>query len=561
MRLTDETKGKCSTIVDALFIFLPVLLLGVFFVFMYKYANRLITSDDSSELILAKLLSGEGKILTKDWYYSTELRVFNTQLVFAPLFLIFKSWHAVRVVGSTILLIILEAGTAFFGIQAGLGKRWTCLLCSAMILPLSDAYFRFVMFGSYYVPHIFVSFVTFGLVFYFCSGKKNNLRYVSFGIAMLLAVLAGMGGLRQLLVLYIPLFLTPIAMRYLYYKHQMNETGNSLAETGTADAAVKKISETMLLKLKRMFVIGTATFLTAGVGYCINSSVLNGMYKFTKWNDLQYSGFSINGFIGVINSFICFFGYRTGKPLLSLALIINAFSFTLVIITILAIVDSVKKDTVFEQKALSVFLLVAIIAFTVLCSFTNFGSPTARYSYPIFVFVLPILLLYLCRINNSIKTRSKRRIVSVLLILGIFLMGVGTYYVEKPGSANQYDTLSICKILLHSNCKNIYSSYWNGNIFSELSNGKIDCRVWADSTNIDYFNRINNVDETYRWLQMVDHNKTSPRGKVACVFSSSENNSLLAQRMRNAEKIYSSNEYTVYIFDSYLNMKEMAGKQ
>ena len=47
-------------------------------------------SDISSEMVLANLLAEEGSVLSQNWYYSTELRVLNTNLVFAPLFHIFS---------------------------------------------------------------------------------------------------------------------------------------------------------------------------------------------------------------------------------------------------------------------------------------------------------------------------------------------------------------------------------------------------------------------------------------------------------------------------------------
>ena len=46
-------------------------LLGIFINFMYKYSNCYLNADDSSELILAQLLSNEKGILSKNWYYST----------------------------------------------------------------------------------------------------------------------------------------------------------------------------------------------------------------------------------------------------------------------------------------------------------------------------------------------------------------------------------------------------------------------------------------------------------------------------------------------------------
>lgn len=58
--------------------------------------DHLIDSDMSSELILSKLLADENKILSTKWYYSTELRVLNTQLIYSFFFKIFHDWTVIR---------------------------------------------------------------------------------------------------------------------------------------------------------------------------------------------------------------------------------------------------------------------------------------------------------------------------------------------------------------------------------------------------------------------------------------------------------------------------------
>ena len=81
--------------------------------------NRL-DADMASEQLLANLLAQEGGVMSTNWYYSTELRVLNTQLVMAPLFRLFTSWHTVRVVGSVVLILLYLAAWFWFGHSAKL---------------------------------------------------------------------------------------------------------------------------------------------------------------------------------------------------------------------------------------------------------------------------------------------------------------------------------------------------------------------------------------------------------------------------------------------------------
>ena len=51
----------------------------------------LINSDTASEMILGNELAKNGGLLSKAWYYSTELRVLNTQIFYKIAFLISPS--------------------------------------------------------------------------------------------------------------------------------------------------------------------------------------------------------------------------------------------------------------------------------------------------------------------------------------------------------------------------------------------------------------------------------------------------------------------------------------
>lgn len=87
---------------------------------------------------LANLLAQEGGVMSTNWYYSTELRVLNTQLVMAPLFRLFTSWHTVRVVGSVVLILLYLAAWFWFGRSAKL-KYSGLLGAGLLVLPYGRA--------------------------------------------------------------------------------------------------------------------------------------------------------------------------------------------------------------------------------------------------------------------------------------------------------------------------------------------------------------------------------------------------------------------------------------
>ncbi len=87
----------------------------------HNYIN-FIDSDDASELILARQLVTEGNIISKNWHYSTELRVLNTQLVYMFLFLFTSSFKIVRILGQTVLSCLLLA-SYYFGLYSILDSK------------------------------------------------------------------------------------------------------------------------------------------------------------------------------------------------------------------------------------------------------------------------------------------------------------------------------------------------------------------------------------------------------------------------------------------------------
>ena len=122
--------------------------------------NRL-DADMASEQLLANLLAQEGGVMSTNWYYSTELRVLNTQLVMAPLFRQFPSWHTVRVVGSVVLILLYLAAWFWFGHSAKL-KYSGLLGAGLLVLPYGALYRQYVLEGLYYIPHIANSFEVMG---------------------------------------------------------------------------------------------------------------------------------------------------------------------------------------------------------------------------------------------------------------------------------------------------------------------------------------------------------------------------------------------------------------
>ncbi|MGL4987403.1 MAG: hypothetical protein ACRC5H_09755, partial [Treponemataceae bacterium] len=112
-------------------------------------------ADSSSELLLAKELANENKLMSTQWYYSTELRVVNTQLISMPLFKLTSNWKLVKILTSLILAVILCFSYWFLLKSLHIKNVVLKYLSSCiLLLPISGSVFGLVQGNNYYFPHI-----------------------------------------------------------------------------------------------------------------------------------------------------------------------------------------------------------------------------------------------------------------------------------------------------------------------------------------------------------------------------------------------------------------------
>lgn len=100
--LSIFTKDKLN--IFSVIIFAFVFCILVYFNFKYLYLT--IDSDFGGEMGLWNQLAQNGSILSTEWFYSTEIRLLNVQLIMPLMFSIFDNWIFAVGVGNIILYII-----------------------------------------------------------------------------------------------------------------------------------------------------------------------------------------------------------------------------------------------------------------------------------------------------------------------------------------------------------------------------------------------------------------------------------------------------------------------
>ena len=142
---------------------------------LWKNGKNLVNADDSSELVLASLLSGGNGFISRGWVYSSELRVLNTQWIRALLFRFTDSWTAVRVVGNLALDGWLLGAYRFFVGQLTEKKNWFWYTAPFLLLPFSHEAFYVMGEMGYYI-HILRFRLRFWVCGCTCTGKRHTGR-------------------------------------------------------------------------------------------------------------------------------------------------------------------------------------------------------------------------------------------------------------------------------------------------------------------------------------------------------------------------------------------------
>ena len=510
-------------------------------VYICIFSRYYLDADMSSELLLSKLLSDEGGILSKNWFYSTELRVLNTQLVFAPLFKIFSSWHTVRSIGSIILLAIYAMSYFYFARSIELNRERTLLTAGMLFMPLSVSYSYIMLTGMYYIPHVSISFILFGLSVRYIKKNEKKRRLILLLLTAILALIAGLGGIRQIFIFTLPIFVASIAMLAFTYGCESPETGASRQNS------------------RRFFAASTVGFAASGIGYVVNSKILSKIYTFWVFSDsasargeelsfsTDFGYFSFDGLASYIHAMFEVIGYKQGPITSIFVLFSNVTCAVTFLFVIVALVICIRKlfaynSSDFITVAIGAFYAVGLVILAALYGFTDMECDI-RYCIPIFIFIVPLAA-------KCIPNFDKQNICLKLLILCmtafLTLDSASNYrnsFINYTAADTNSEYVTIADYLEEKGYTQGCASFWNANILTELSDGEIE--VW--NVGMDHISTKSDLGVMYEWLQVKSHAYAFPEDKLFLVLNEAETRDCNLP----IEPDFSVNGYSVYLFDSF----------
>ena len=485
----------------------------------------IVDSDLASEMILSDLLNKEGTIISHNWFYSTELKVVNLQWFYRLGLLIFPNdWHLARTFGMAITLALFAAAMLFFVKCAGLGRAGLWMV-GTLLWPFGQHYLVYAIYGGYYLVYTFFYMLVLALVLRSLNADKKHcaLQWV---LACVITAVAGMNGVKQLMVFHAPLCLAAAILLVLAL-HSCGKTDWKAA----LDACRKEV---------RLLAASLVTAVAAAAGYFVSNAVLSRMYDFKSYNFIVWNRdedwFTLDR---ILMDFFHEFGYENGSGVFhfggiaaAVGLLLGCWMFFCIVRLLL------RLDKLERNDKLLVLLLVAMLA---VCgvAYTYFHE----YYLYFWLMNMPVAIAVMA---VEIKTEDfhilgARQLLGVGLAACFTLCAVSTVRQEQEHPYLAHKGLNTAaEWLVDNGYTQGYSTFWNGNAMAELTSGKLE--VWT----LQSLDR----DDVPNWLQPKSHLTTDPEHPFLLIDTETDGPAENAKLIQYGDctEVYNDGRYVIYDF-------------
>lgn len=485
----------------------------------------IVDSDLASEMILSDLLNKEGTIISHNWFYSTELKVVNLQWFYRLGLLIFPNdWHLARTFGMAITLALFAAAMLFFIKCAGLGRAGLWMV-GTLLWPFGQHYLVYAIYGGYYLVYTFFYMLVLALVLRSLNADKKHcaLQWV---LACVITAVAGMNGVKQLMVFHAPLCLAAAILLVLAL-HSCGKTDWKAA----LDVCRKEV---------RLLVASLVTAVAAAAGYFVSNAVLSRMYDFKSYNFIVWNRdedwFTLDR---ILMDFFHEFGYENGSGVFhfggiaaAVGLLLGCWMFFCIVRLLL------RLDKLERNDKLLVLLLVAMLA---VCgvAYTYFHE----YYLYFWLMNMPVAIAVMA---VEIKTEDfhilgARQLLGVGLAVCFTLCAVSTVRQEQEHPYLAHKGLNTAaEWLVDNGYTQGYSTFWNGNAMTELTSGKLE--VWT----LQSLDR----DDVPNWLQPKSHLTTDPEHPFLLIDTETDGPAENAKLIQYGDctEVYNDGRYVIYDF-------------
>lgn len=463
---------------------------------VWRFGRTLLDSDMASEMVLADLLNREGGILSSNWYYSTELRVFCQQLLFKLGLLVFPgSWHAARMLAQGLLSGLLAASYLFFARGAGLWKSapWAA---GALLCPFGFWQLYHGVLGGFYFVHMAFVLVSLGLAVRLVRPACRLRTALTAAALALVCFAAGLNGVRLLMNLYVPLAAGCGALLLARFLK---------APLSPGAAGAPQV---------RAFAAAVLACLCGCGGYLVNRAVLAARYTFLDQSARSWTTLSLTGLLEVWGDFLALFGYPADRwqqaatgavPLFSLPGLLGAAGLVLAGAVVLSLAWLLKQGGAlpFAHQLTGVTLAACLLVDGLAFACMNDGD-SINGSYWLPVAPLAIAAVAAAAEQFPLRRPALRRALAGCLAALAVCASVGAtlrFAAAPPHGSPALETAA--NWLKEQGYTKGCATFWQANVLTELTDGAIEMWQVEDLASL----------KMRPWLQKTGH-ASPPEGRV-----------------------------------------------
>lgn len=476
-----------------------------------KYGRNTLDADQSSEFVLADLLNREKLLISQNWYYSTELRTVSPVPVYQLGLILFHSWHAARIFSIIVLMNACIAAFLFAARCAGFKEE--AVYCAAcFILPFSKTHSFLFSWGCFYSTYFILGCILFGL---FLSLSHHKCRSLILFLLCILGIWAGTAGIRMFMIVGVPLLVTGF-LGWVYPSAQFcPDTTRSV---------------------KWLFTAAVTCFLSITAGYMINSHLLTSFLHFQEYSELTTDSFSVSEILARFDALLYYFSYESYVPFLSFPGVISLLNVFLVFAIIVSPFILLKKKLSFKEYTIPVFALSAIaIVWIIDIMASGYEAASTSVGYYIMGLIFGIFCIFILISRSSLPAFLRH---ALMISLCLLFYGSTLTFVKMHVPSHKKQQAQASEWLTENGYTHGFATFWNGNLLTELSDGKLDVIIYDTWRS----------REPYEWLQSVSHTQIMPDGPVFLYTDTEEIELDPSPCLDDSRLIYAEGAVRIYIF-------------
>lgn len=409
-----------------------------------------VNSDLASEFILANECNLEKSFLPTGYYYGTELRTLNTELISAPIFWFTKNWTVNKTLTTFFCCLILFIVTWKLLETIDIKENWIKFFISFIIFsPFSWQAMYIGTWGNYYLPHITLCFI-YLILFIYLAFKEPKKFKVLFWIFMIFAFICGLSTIR-----YVLNFVFPVSVVAIFI--EANKKDNP------------KITDfkNFWINNKTVF-LAVTSLISCGFGYVFSSTVIQHFYTLSHFNKIQFCNLGTTTLLDLLRTILDTFGYQEGVSVMTPAGFINLIILAGLVISVINTKSIIKSnETSPVQKFVLCFVIFSFFFNTFVYYTVEFYG---RYYYSILVLLFLILAIQL---SNKTLSNFKKYILGISFSIALISSSFLTIQHFINTNENDFREASV-KYLTDHDYSFGYAVFENANVITFLTDGKIE---------------------------------------------------------------------------------------